>query len=414
MHSSSQNSSTFTSEQFRRLLIQIEAAWKTQNYQIFKNRLKIPQFAIDQHPQRYGSWDGNRRILTLSEIIFTHHSWLEAIEVLRHEMAHQYVDEVLQIRHEPPHGPTFRKVCLDRGIDSRGIGTPQISEQSQKVLNRINKLLALAQSENPHEAETAANQAHALLVKHHLTLYQETEHPDLKSILRFDSSLCVADLLSNQETLNASWVQEQHRDRSFRQLGSPKKRHYEYEYRIIQILNDFFFVSAIWLSGYDPLRQKDGKVVEICGRYEDLDVAEYVYHFLYNHLDLMWKRYQQKFKVKGLKERLSYMLGVVQGFYTRLSEQQKKTQSSPYKTKNHQSKEERLSIQTQHHALMSLDRALSDSFLAQRHPRQHNRSFGGWSPTSTFYSGVQEGKHLHLHKGVSHSKQNRNKKLESF
>ena len=43
--------------------------------------------------------------------------WQVVIEVLRHEMAHQYVDEVLRIHDESAHGPAFRKVCAERSID---------------------------------------------------------------------------------------------------------------------------------------------------------------------------------------------------------------------------------------------------------------------------------------------------------
>lgn len=44
-----------------------------------------------------------------------------------------------------------------------------ISRGSPGIVDRVRKLLRLAQSSNPHEAESASAQAHALMVKHGLT-----------------------------------------------------------------------------------------------------------------------------------------------------------------------------------------------------------------------------------------------------
>ena len=213
----------FTPDQVRKLLVQIELAWKNQNYQLFKKRLTLPQFQIDTHPSHYGSWSPGRRILTLSQSLLKNYTWLEVIEVLRHEMAHQYVDEVLRVKDESAHGETFKKVCRERGIDFRAHGHPELSESSQKVLTKINKLLALAQSDNQYEAETAANQAQALLIKHHFTVYQQID-------LNYEDSTPL-DQLSAQDFIDSLRAQHQNH-LYFRQLGSPKKRHYEYEYML--------------------------------------------------------------------------------------------------------------------------------------------------------------------------------------
>jgi len=76
---------------------------------------------------------------------------------LKHEMAHQFVHEVLG-EQEAPHGPAFRATCARLGIDQRAGGLPQPAQSAdqRRLLERVHKLLALAQSDNQHEAEAAA------------------------------------------------------------------------------------------------------------------------------------------------------------------------------------------------------------------------------------------------------------------
>ena len=64
--------------------------------------------------------------------------------------------------------------------------------------------------------------------------------------------------------------------------------------------------------------------------------------------------------------------------------------------------------------LVSLSNQLSGRFLSKRHPRQHHRSLGGWTPTSSYQTGLKDGQKLNLHKGVSQKTKSRNKRLESF
>jgi hypothetical protein len=72
--------------------------------------------------RRLGQWSRARRTLELSRTLVLVRPWLEVLGVLEHEMAHQYVDEVLREHGEPPHGPTFQRVCADRAIDARAAG----------------------------------------------------------------------------------------------------------------------------------------------------------------------------------------------------------------------------------------------------------------------------------------------------
>ena len=60
--------------------------------------------------------------------LVTEHPWTVVLEVLRHEMAHQYVDEVLGVHDETAHGPTFQAVCEARAIDGRAAGVLEVDK----------------------------------------------------------------------------------------------------------------------------------------------------------------------------------------------------------------------------------------------------------------------------------------------
>src|SRR4029079_18270874 len=141
-----------------------------------------------------------------------------------------FVDEVLHIHDEPAHGPAFRRVCQERGIDARAAGAPTAVYQvsSNPVLERIAKLLALAESPNEHEAQAAMSAAQRLMLKHNIEA----------AVSGTVASYC------------------------FRPLGQPTGRISEHERRLAMILDDFFFVQVIWVPIWRTQEAKRGSVLE--------------------------------------------------------------------------------------------------------------------------------------------------------
>ena len=297
-----------------------------------------------------GQWDRARRVISIQRDFITKVPWLDVIEVLKHEVAHQYVDEVCSVTDEPAHGPTFQRVCRERGILSSASARIEQTPEVQRLLERINKLLALAQSDNIHEAERAAERAQSLLARHHISLGTQAEYEALASM-------------------------------RFCQLGQPKGRHYQYEYALINMLSDHFFVSCIWVSGLCVQTGKKGRVVEVCGRPEDLEIASYVYDFVLNHLDLAWSAYRKAHNAKGLRKRLSFSLGLVRGF------------SSKLQSHAEHNAEER--------ALIKVSQSQAHAFLDRRYAHTRTRSVNGWSPSGDYHSGFEEGQSLNLRRGVN-------------
>jgi predicted SprT family Zn-dependent metalloprotease len=94
------------------------------NATFFKNRLIRPTLELSDTTSRLGRWIRRERRLELARTLLVNYGWGAVVEVLKHEMAHQFVDEVLGAVDEGAHGPTFRKICEERGFDARAAGIP--------------------------------------------------------------------------------------------------------------------------------------------------------------------------------------------------------------------------------------------------------------------------------------------------
>src|SRR6185369_868118 len=220
------------------------------NRERFGGRLVRPVILLSESAAHLGRWDSATRTLEISRALAFDRPWLEVTSVLEHEMAHQFVDEVLGVRSETAHGETFRRVCAERGIDARAAGKPDPASASgagtdpsaDRVLERIRKLLALAGSPNQHEAEIAMRKAHELMLRHNIE------------------------------------VAATHAERSYevRHLGDPHKRGTRVESEIASLLAELFFVKVIRVPVYLPREARSGLVYEIAGTHANVEMASHV------------------------------------------------------------------------------------------------------------------------------------------
>lgn len=276
------------------LLRELTRRWRDYNACFFRQAMRVPVIALHDAEGELGRWDSRRRCMSFSRRFILSASWGGVLEVLKHEMAHQYVYEVLQITDESAHGPAFRNVCARFGFDAVATGMPDAEaddEDRMRMLRRVSDLLALAQSKNRHEAENAAAAAQKLMLRHNI------------------------DLCSRGERLRYG----------FRYLGEPKGRRQESEHILAGILADHFFVEAIWVSGYRPRDQKRGSVLELCGTPENLEIACYVHGFLQQTAERLWKEHKKERGIKKNRDRRAYIAGVMEGFAARLAEQKRQS-----------------------------------------------------------------------------------------
>ena len=152
------------------LLREVQSAWRSLNVTLFHGSMRAPVFAVSTVASQLGSYAALTRTLTIAAAPALTAPWGAVVEVIKHEMAHQYVSEVLGVRDETAHGPAFRRVCAAHAIDARAYGMPEAAASSDetRILRRVHKLLALATSSNAHEAQSAMQQAQRLMLEHNL------------------------------------------------------------------------------------------------------------------------------------------------------------------------------------------------------------------------------------------------------
>jgi hypothetical protein len=316
------------------------------NATFFSRKLRRPQIELTDSTTRLGAWVRPHRRLQISRKLLVAHGWGAVVEVLKHEMAHQYVDEVLALDTESAHGPSFRRVCEERGFDARAFGVPSPSDAaSAPVLERIAKLLALAGSPNEHEAQAAMNAAQRLMLKYNI---DEAYRSD--------------------------------RVTSFRHLGNPSGRISEAERILATILSEHFFIDAIWVPVWRSLEGRRGSVLEICGRLENLDMAEYVYAFLTRTAERLWNEHKKMHGIRSNQARRAFLAGVMSGFRSKL---------------------EHHADENANEGLVWVGDAQVEQYFKQRHPRVRWTRHSSTRGSAAHRDGAEAGRRIVLHRGVS-------------
>jgi hypothetical protein len=315
------------------------------NGSLFRRKLRPPAFELSEAEGRLGRWIGGARRLELSRSLLVDHGWGVLVEVLKHEMAHQFVDEVLGIHDEPAHGPEFRRVCAERGIDARAAGAPAGADAARDhVLERVGKLLALAASSNEHEAQAAMSAAQRLMLKYNLEV-----------------------LFAGRSSTY-----------DFRHLGEPSGRIPESERLLASILADHFFVEVIWVPVWRPLAGKRGSVLEVCGTRENLELAAYVRDFVMQTGERLFRDYRGTRRA-GARERQRFLAGVVTGFRDKLEREKKKNRAEGL--------------------VWSGDGELH-VFFRKRHPHVRYSRHAAHTGSEAYARGREAGRNLVLHRGL--------------
>lgn len=266
--------------------------------------LRRPLFRLSDMEHQWGLWCGRKREITLSRRLVFHYSWYAVREVLLHEMAHQLAFEALGGLDEKPHGPVFLEACRLLRANPSASGnfeplapqprrSPDPLHPRDRMLLRARKLLALAGSGNRHEAEAAMEKAQQLMKKYNLELI--ASHPE-----RFFES-------------------------GF--LGEPALRHPVERNQLANLLQDFYFVSAVWVPVYVVPRGRMGRALEASGTPENLRMAEHVFDFVNRYIEEQWAEYQ-RVHGNGRGRKSEFASGVIEGFRWRLEKGSERRKSS--------------------------------------------------------------------------------------
>jgi hypothetical protein len=337
-----------TSDLERALLRALANEWKHLNWSHFREKLAEPQLTLVDSSAHLGLWVPHLRTIEIARSLVLGHSWGVVVEVLKHEMAHQYVHEQLGIVEQTAHGPAFRAVCEKLGIDGRAQGVPSAPADAseQRILDRVAKLLALAESPNVHEAESAMAAAQKLLLKHNLEERGRTHG----------------------------------RGYAYRHVGVPSSRRGEHEKLLATLLGKHFFVDAIWIPVYVPREGKRVTVLELVGTPANLEIAEYVHGYLLETAERLWRDHKREVGIASDRDRRTFLSGVMTGFSQKLRRE----------TDKHRQE-----------GLVWVKDADLESWFQKRHPRVRTFKYGGGAKPEAFAHGRAAGEKIVLHRGVT-------------
>lgn len=260
-----------------------------------KRKMRMPLFRLSGMKECLGSWSRSKKEICLSTDFVMNHPWDSVREVMLHEMAHQLASEVLGGVDEPEHGPIFRNACHLLRANPKASGRYQtLHEQIQqdvvssedKIMVRIQKLMALAGSQNQNEAEAAMAKARQLIRKYNIKAVQTNADRIYKSIF----------------------------------LGSPMLRHFREDYYLANLIIDYYFVKGVWISAYVLLKAKMGRVLEISGIDKNVKIAEYIYEFIKCFIDRKWEEYTVGVSYSRY-HKTDFAIGIIEGFRQKLKDQ---------------------------------------------------------------------------------------------
>lgn len=330
------------------LVRELRATWWQINNSFFKGALTAPTLEFVFTDTTLGRWIPQTRTIEISRRLVVEQSWGAVVEVLKHEAAHQYVFEVLRETEQTAHGPAFRDACARLGVDARASGVPRAveGEPEDRIVERVARLLALAESPNSHEAEAAMAAAQRLMLKHNL-----------------DAARAAAS-----------------RAHAFVHLGRATGRVLEHQRLVAMILGKHFFVEAIWIPVYRPLEGKRASILEICGTNANLAIAEYVHGFLHQTAERLWSEHRLARGIASNRDRRVYLAGVMTGFADSLARQEVNSRSE---------------------GLVWVRDGNLARYFRQRHPHVRNVRSAGQRRTEAWAHGREAGRKIVLHRSVN-------------
>jgi len=322
---------------------------------------------------KYGEWDLNLREIRLSAELFMTKPWHIAVEVLKHEMAHQYVAEVL--RSTDQHGEVFQHACeklrvetwarrarIDDAFLQNASADDERTIAFQRLQQRAEKLLNLATSANEHEAALAMQRVRELYARYN-----------------FDPATAPQQL-SDFSTLTIY-------------LNSQKTS--QHHAMIASLLNEFFGVRVIHAGYYNVATGEDQKCIELAGTKPNVLMAEHVYIFLERSLASLWKEHlksQKQGRERGAKR--SFYLGVLAGFREKLRSQ-KIVIDEPTPQTAEVSRRQDLAV---------LPDPKLDQFFKYRFPRLRSHGFSNsFRSRDSFDAGRSKGRDIVINRPIANS-----------
>lgn len=311
---------------------------------VFQYRLplQMPVIALTETPSLWGRWDPLQRTIELKSQLVYEHSWDTVLYVLKHEMAHQIVNEVFKIA-DAGHQESFHRACdllqlppfFRRGSgdltkDGSWQNSHGKSDKMTTVIQKIQKLFLLSSSPNPAEAALALERAQELMYRYNVHESLVHESPENFKYIVVDTG---------------------------KSRLSPIYSH------LASLLIEHYNVDVIFTKTFNVSLLKPVQALEIYGRESQVVVAEYVLHYLLRTLEELWQGYSQSKKQRSSYLKKSFQLGILNGFANALK-------------RNKSSQEDSMQGLVATQKSLQIENEERSRFVSSRYPRLNHRTSG--------------------------------------
>lgn len=220
-----------------------------------------------------------------------------------------------------------------------------MTNNQQRTIDKIKKLLALGQSQNEHEAR----QAIALATK-----------------LMLENNLAQSDLVEKK------YIEKHDVD------SSP--RYQTHKRKILALLDEHYNVTHLMISRMDFRTYKRKTHINLIGSPENVEIAEYLYNYLCDLFPKLWKEYKAANNAPT-KFKLSFYEGLIRGLRITLAESKKSVE--------------------QEQGLVIVKDAGIENFLRKKYSNIKTQTIKSkLHSASTMTAGIQQGKKISLSRPI--------------
>ena len=247
-----------------------------------------------------------------------------------------------------------------------------LDAEERRFLEKVDKLLALSNSSNEHEAALAMERAQALLETRGAERHRDRMGANGSGSRRADGSGPHGSTPFVRLTLSLG----------VNQIGAIHKS-------LAGLLAAHYQVRAVWGREYDVAESTEAVSLTLLGRREHVLLAEHVFDFLDHQVDVLWQRARRERDLAGAG-RLSFQLGLLAGFRGKLAAARSARTTADVA---------RGSDTT---ALLRLERDDLEAFVSQVYPNLTSLGRGSVSlKADVFEAGKDEGGRLSVHTPVA-------------
>lgn len=262
-----------------RHILSLEMGFIVKNqYFLYQSTYYSIQVVLFNHQKKLGYFDPEFCELGFHESLM-HASKEQLHNIIRHELAH-YITFIIFGSQVLAHGAEFKAFCMSMGWGKEVYqasvcleeSNQEIEEEKSAILRKVQKLMSLSKSSNPHEAELAMIKSQQLLLKHNLenSSLHEEDKIYLKRILQ-------------QKKISAKT-------------------------RAIGKILETFFVNIVFR------RTENFVCLEILGSKVNLEIADYVASVLQDELENLWDQVKKLHRLKGAIAKNSFFYGIAKGY----------------------------------------------------------------------------------------------------